>query len=159
MKRIKLAQLITLPFCSFVFAGCASSHVTFEMSRSQVVRHPQRHEQVDGVQFESSILTKGLGGQQLIYQVTLQDKSGRPIRSHDGRYQNRRGEVAAARSFFVNFPMQAFHDLKVTLPADQFEVRHNRLPISAKFGIYTVAGDELASAHLAIPSAELLATP
>ncbi len=159
MKRNTLTQFIALSCYSLSLVGCASSSVSFQTSKSRVVRHPQQQEKVEGVKFESSVTTKGLGGQQLIYQVTLQDKSGRPIRSHDGRYQSKAGEVAAARSFFVSYPLQAFGDLKVTLPADQFEVRHYQLPVSAKFGIYTVTGEELASAKCSVPAAELLATP
>ncbi len=159
MKRITLTQLFTLFCFSLPLVGCASSNVTFQMSQSRVVRNPQQQEQVEGVKFESSILTKGLGGQQLVYQVTLQDKAGRPIRSRDGRYQNKAGNVAAARSFYVNFPLQSFGNLKVTLPADQFEVRNNHLPVTAKFGIYTVTGEELASTQSTVPAAEILATP
>ncbi len=151
---------ITTTLCGAMsLVGCTTSQVTFQMSQTQIVRNPQQQKIIEGVKFESSVITKGLGGQQLIYQVTLQDKAGRPIRSRDGRYQTKAGEVAAARSFFVHFPLQTFSNLQVTIPADQFEVRNNHLPITAKVGIYTIAGNELARNLCPIPEAKLLATP
>jgi len=141
--------LSILPVLLFIVTGCAQPGVQIVTVRSHSVEVPNGE---FGVRFDADVSTHGMAGRQFLYQVTLNDRNGDPCLSRDGRYQTRTGQVAAARTFFVHYPVQRFDDLKVTIPADQLEFGPDDLPVDATMGIYDPSGNVIATKQCPLPT-------
>ena len=141
-------RILGTSLLSAVLTGCGQPNVSFQWTEASVTRNAQG---VEVVRFDAAVSTRGLGGRQAMYQVGVEDRDGRPVLSRDGRYRNRSGQVAAARTFHIGLPFQQFSDLTVAIPVSQLEAREEQLPISARVGIYTPSGDALATTKCPIP--------
>ena len=85
----------------------------------------------------SEIKVRGTGEtRQIRYVVALVDHNGQPIRSTDGRYEIGDGrQVAAARTAMMPSGSHT-QTMRVSIPADQLELRSEHLPASADVQIY-----------------------
>ena len=128
--------------------GCAGPQISFLRSQSSVVGTPHGGK---AVRFDASVSVSGMAGKQLVYRVELRDRSGKAIQSRDGKYCWRDGTVAAARTFFVRYPVQIFGDLHVAIPTDQLDYSAADEPVSAEVGILTPSGDVLATSRCDMP--------
>ncbi len=128
--------------------GCALPQARLTDPTCQRV---QRGQDRGALAFTVTLDTEGMVGEQLIYEVSLHDGAGRPVRSADGRYQNRSGAVAASRTVLVMESPSTFKGLPLTIPVTALPTRPSSRPVSARFGVYTVAGECLAEASCAVP--------
>ncbi len=128
--------------------GCALQQARLTDPVCQRVQHGQDR---SALAFTVTLDTEGLVGEELIYEVSLHDAADRPVRSADGRYQNRSGAVAASRTILVAESPATFKDLPLAIPLTALPTRPGSRPVSATFRVYTVAGECLAEASCAVP--------
>lgn len=152
---MRTAIRLTTAFAIFatLAGGCAKPDASIDFVRATVMKNSARG---PAVSFSADITAKNLAGAQLIYQVEVVDRSGNPLVSTDGVYQNRKGYVSGARTVLCVRSPQQFNDLNVAIPTSQLEVVSEQLPISAIVGLYTVGGRTLAETDCGIPAGGIL---
>lgn len=127
-----------------------------ETARARVLRPTcQRVEQGDALvalTFKSTIETEGIVGEQLVYEVSLRNAALRPIKSTDGRYQNKAGAVAASKTLMVLQNPSTFESVPLTIPVEQLQIRKGDWPVSAVFRLYNNSGECIAQASCPVPS-------
>jgi len=127
-----------------------------ETARARVLRPTcQRVEQGDALvalTFKSTIETEGIVGEQLVYEVSLRNAALRPIKSTDGRYQNKAGAVAASKTLMVLQNPTTFESVPLTIPVEQLQIRKGDWPVSAVFRLYNISGECIAQASCPVPS-------
>lgn len=146
MMTARMWLLLILPV--FVSAGCAPVGVNFVRVHCQPI---QKLGSLDGVAFGADIDTNGYAGQQLVYQVVLLDRNGRPLRSIDGEYQNAAGAVSASKTLMVLQSPQSFENAEIVIPAKELEVREDDMPVTAAFTLALSDGTPIASAKSRLP--------
>jgi hypothetical protein len=142
--RLWIALLIPLALA----AGCATPRATLV---DPTCRRVTRGDQAEALAFTATIQTQGLLGEQCIYEVTLHDAAGRPIRSRSGHYQNKDGAVAASRTFVVLQSPRTYEAFPLAIPTDELPPEQRSRPLSAKFRLYSTAGEALAEASCDVP--------
>jgi nucleoid-associated protein YgaU len=112
-----------------------------------------RDSRLEALAFRATVETRGLAGEQLIYEVSLRNAAGKPIRSADGHYQNMAGAVSASKTLMVFESPATFEDVALSIPAGELHIGEGDWPVSARFRLYNVAGDSLAQVACAVPPA------
>ena len=79
-------------------SGCAAPGAKLLRPTCQRV---QRGEGLDALAFTATVETRGLLGEQLIYEAALYNSAGRPIKSASRRYRNKAGTLAASKTLMV----------------------------------------------------------
>lgn len=114
-------------------------------------RRVQQGSVLKSLGFTVTAETQGLRGNQVIYEVSLYNVAGKPIKSRDAHYQNSAGTVAASKTLMVLESPSTFKDLELSIPVEELHIRKGDWPVSAKFRLYDVAGECLAQASCAVP--------
>lgn len=114
-------------------------------------RRIQPGKALEALVFTATVETRRLVGEQLVYEVSLRNQAGKPLRSDDGRYQNKAGAVAASRTLIVLESPCTFKAITLSIPASELRIRKNDWPLSARFSLLNVAGQCLAEAACAVP--------
>lgn len=138
MTRTKSRRLLLLLTASLlpIFAGCAA-YGEFANSRYRKV---VTNKGVPSVKFETDLRIAGAATEQLQMEVTLLDRDGRPLRSGNGRFQNRSGHVAAGRALVAPGGEGTYTNEYVLLPVSEVEVPERRPPAFARFAVYDLLG-------------------
>lgn len=136
--------------------GCASSS-------GEITRVAYRETTTDdgqpAIRFESDFRVNAKTDQ-IVYEVTLHDRSGRALRSDNSRYQNRAGHIASGKSLMAQPGRMEYPNVGVNLPIDEIETfRDDAKAEVARFSVYDVQGNLLAQRDLDIrlPPTELIA--
>lgn len=116
-------------------------------------RRVERDNHLDALAFTVTAETRALVGEQLVYEVSLYNAAGKPIRSSDGRYQNRAGAVAASKTLMVFESPATFENLQLSIPATELQIRRADWPVSAQFRLYQANGECLAQVSCGVPPA------
>jgi hypothetical protein len=131
-----------------LIGGCAAPHAEFVQVACDRV---ERGDVLSGLSFRSSIETRDLAGQQLVYRVGLLDSQMRPIRSRDRRFEDVSGHVAASKTLMVPNSVWTFADVAAVIPASELELRPRDLPALAVFGLYRADGTRLTQEFTTVP--------
>jgi hypothetical protein len=138
---------LRIPICALLvasLAGCApSERVEFLSSQCVPVREG---DQLKSITFQSSIQTNGLLDSQLLYRVRLVDAQSRPVKSHNGRFEDSSGAVAGSKTLMVMQSPKIFKDVQVSIPATELEIQPDQLPVYADFGVFLIDGQQVARA-------------
>lgn len=145
--RIHQSTIAGIGLLALIFPGCAGGSVNFTMAE---IRLGSASTRSSVVQFDAAVSANGYSGQQLVYRVTLEDRSGNPILSQDGKYQLPDGQVACARTFMVHGSI-FLEDITAAIPINQLEVSKSQFPVLANFGIYLPTGETLATHQRSLP--------
>lgn len=129
-------------------AGCTSPKMTFVSARCEDAREGKR---LTALAFVSTLETRHLKGEQLIYRVRLFARDRRPLRSRDGHYQTSDGTVAATTTLMVLQSPQTFEDVRVTIPARELGVPPNAPPAIAEIAVYKAEGELAARVWRMLP--------
>lgn len=136
-------------------AGCAGPSGEFTRA---AYRRTTTDTGTPAIRFESDFRIRNARSEQIVYEVTLHDQSGRPIRSENTRYQNRAGHIASGKSLLAQGGKAEYPNVGVNLPISEIErLRSDARPELARFSVYDVQGNLLAQRDLDIrlPATEL----
>ncbi len=137
--------ILLLCLCS---AGGCAPEVRFESCRCDRVMHSGR---LEALAFVSTFEASRLARRQIVYQVRLIGRDGRPIRSVDGRYQTASGTVGATRTFPVYADPQVLRDVRVSIPAGELGIAQKDVPVTAEVAVLLAGGQTLATQTCAVP--------
>ncbi len=130
-----------------LIVGCAPRVRFIEATARRV----QSEGTLQAVAFTSTAETRGLAGQQLIYQVRLLDARMRPLRSANDKYRNAAGEVSATKALLAFDSPWRFENVTIAIPAAELEIAPADMPVGAEFALLDVNGVMLAQAFQRLP--------
>lgn len=136
----RAVMLVALAAIIPVLVGCSSGSARFE--RAAVVWKPNE-QKAESVDFVTNINTVGLADQQVIVHVSLLDRRGRPILSHDPFYRDRAGRVAATKALMVGTSSWKFDDVRLTVPARELELTDEVKPVIVVFDLQRPDGSSI----------------
>lgn len=128
--------------------GCTGQKVALVSPRAEPV--VDKHS-LTAIQFASSVNTRGMAGEQLVFEARLLDRDDRPIPSKNDRFRNADGDVAAGRTLMVFESPWSVVDLRVSIPAEELELSGAKLPLKAELALYRPTRERLAAATLDLP--------
>jgi len=149
--RLKVLRPLLVLVAACLAAGCEPA-AEFSACRSRRIVEAG---QLKAVAFVSSFEVTELARKQIVYNVRLIGRSGKPIPSTDGQFQNKRGHVAATRTFVAHVSPQRFDNIAVRIPAGQLEFTQKEIPVTAEVSVRTVEGKILASTACRVPVASV----
>ncbi len=148
-RALRPVLVVLLPtLCLGLLSGCLSPSVKFVSFACERV---QKGRQLESVRFRSTIRTRGLAGEQVVYRIGLVNSAFRPIKSANKRFQNTAGNVAASRALLVHDSPWVLEDVSVTIPATELEIHADDVPVLATFGLYRPDGECLAQEMTMLP--------
>jgi hypothetical protein len=106
-------------------SACAGPEVRIQSAASELAPQPESPETIV---FHADIVTRGHAGEQLVLEVTLLDRNGRPVRSNDGRYENHLGHVAAGRTLMIWSDAESLVRKRVVLPLSEVPMPKGQWP-------------------------------
>jgi nucleoid-associated protein YgaU len=146
----RVVSILLLPL-----AGCAGPGARFVRTDCSESRGTDASR---ALAFASTIETRGLAGEQIVYRVNVLDKRGRPVRSRDGRYQDSAGHVAATRTFMVPQSPWTLDEARVSIPIEQLEAAVADTPLIAEFLVARPDGQRLAREAVLVPRSRVFAS-
>lgn len=131
-------------------AGCSASSGKFMRN---IYRRATLDDGTPAVRFESDFRVRNLGTEQIVYEVTLLDQEGRPLRSTNAKYQNRAGHVATGKTLLASGGNADYEAVVVNLPVSEVEVaREENRPFTVRYSLYDIEDRLLAQSDVPIRS-------
>lgn len=131
-------------------AGCSASSGKFMRN---IYRRATLDDGTTAVRFESDFRVRNLGTEQIVYEVTLLDQEGRPLRSTNAKYQNRAGHVATGKTLLASGGNADYEAVVVNLPVSEVEVaREENRPFTVRYSLYDIEDRLLAQSDVPIRS-------
>jgi len=114
-------------------------------------RRVQEKGVLDSVLVESMYSTKGLHGQQMLYEVGLLDARRAPVQSQMRSYRNREGQVAAGKTVMAEEVTGTPNHVEVKIPLRYMGLKESDLPAYARVRLTTVDGSSSAEDVVELP--------
>lgn len=137
--------------------GCGSSATGPREVRAEC-RLVRGSKTIEAITCRASFNTGGLSGEQVVIDVGLVNRDGRPLRSATGKFANERGHVSARRTVIIGETSAATSEVKVTIPMREFTLRPEDYPLWADVCMSLPSGETLSRTRVAAlwtPTGEL----
>lgn len=131
-----------------LLASCGP-HVDLIATRSRRVE--KDNGRIDAILVESMYKTKGLHGQQMLYEVDVLDSMKRPVNATRSSYRNTEGHVAGSRTVMAEEVTGEPSHVIVQIPVNVLGIGERQLPAYARVRLASSQGEPAAEAIVQLP--------
>lgn len=114
-------------------------------------RRIEKEGRLDAVLVESMYTTKGMHGQQFVYEVGVLDSTKRPVMAKRTSYRNSKGQVAGSRTVRAEEVTGEPSHVAVNIPVNMIAMGERQLPAFARVSLVSVQGDLAAETVVRLP--------